>query len=158
MSLKLTLKPKKENRGKNRITHGMSDTPTYRVWRSMKTRCDNPNCKEYPYYGGRGIKYCDKWANFEGFLEDIGVIPTGQTLDRKDNDGNYCKDNCRLVPRSVQANNKSNNRLITYAGRTKTLAEWSEELDLPYPMLLQRIIRLGWDPVRAISTPHRDKR
>jgi hypothetical protein len=66
----------------------------------MKGRCLNPNNTSYPDYGGRGIEVCERWLHsFENFLADMGERPTGMTLDRKSNDGNYTKRNCRWATR-----------------------------------------------------------
>ena len=90
--------------GLGRSTHGMSNkTRTYRTWKEMRNRCRNPNATQYKWYGGRGIKICDRWSNFELFLEDMGERPEGRTLDRIDSDGNYCKANCKWSTAKEQA-------------------------------------------------------
>lgn len=79
----------------NKTTHGMHDTRQYQCWADMKTRCDSKSNKFYSYYGGRGISYCDKWKTFEGFWEDMqDGYSDDLTINRRDNDGNYNKDNC----------------------------------------------------------------
>lgn len=78
-----------------RVTHGMSNTGTYRTWRSMLARCLNPKHKFYHYYGGRGITVCPAWRTFEGFIKDMGARPTGTTIDRINTNGNYEPSNCR---------------------------------------------------------------
>lgn len=72
----------------------------------MRTRCNNPNCHAYDRYGGRGIKHDPRWFRFENFLTDMGERPAGTTLDRKDPDGPYNKDNCRWLSASKQNQNR----------------------------------------------------
>lgn len=88
--------------------HGDSSMPLYKVWCSMKQRCCNPNSKAYRDYGGRGIRICDEWVDYEPFREWAmsAGYKQGLTIDRIDNDGNYCPDNCRWVGMSVQNANK----------------------------------------------------
>ena len=85
---------KKEN-CKGVITHGMRFTKTYKSWNGMKQRCLNSNCKEYKLYGGRGIIVCEEWLKFENFYQDMGDRPKGLSLDRKDNNLGYYKENCK---------------------------------------------------------------
>lgn len=89
------------------VTHGMSNTSLYNVYTLMKSRCLSPNCKQFSYYGGRGVKVCDRWLeSFENFLEDmLDGYQENLELDRKDNDGNYCKENCRWV--TIQQNQQN---------------------------------------------------
>lgn len=91
-----------------RITkHGMTETRIYECWTNMKTRCLNKNCKEFKYYGARGIKICERWLNsFENFFEDMGNMPKNKTLDRRDNDKNYEPDNCKWSTMKEQCKNR----------------------------------------------------
>lgn len=95
----------KENALKNTV-HGMHKSKTYRIWKSMLQRCNNPKCTAYARYGGRGITVCDRWRNFENFLEDMGIQPPGLTLDRTNNNGNYEPSNCRWVTHKENCNNR----------------------------------------------------
>ena len=110
----------------NHITHGLSHTRLYRIYCGMKTRCFNENCEAYPYYGGRGITICDEWLyNFENFYN--WAMENGYrdslSIDRINNDGNYCPENCRWATDSEQANNKSTSHFIYYGGDRYTLAQ-----------------------------------
>lgn len=86
--------------------HGMHQSKTYGIWRAMIQRCTNPNTTHYNRYGGRGIKVCDRWRKFENFFDDMAVKPPGLTLDRIDNNGDYCKENCRWVTHKENCNNR----------------------------------------------------
>ena len=87
--------------------HGRSGTSTYRCWSNMKERCNNPNRKDYPQYGGRGIQVCDAWMkSFTAFLRDMGERPEGLSLDRTDVNGNYEPGNCKWATKSEQSSNR----------------------------------------------------
>ena len=85
----------------------------YRAWNLMKRRCLNKNTKEYPNYGGRGIKICDRWIhNFSNFLDDMGKKSKGCSLDRINPDGDYCPENCRWADWWEQERNRRNSRAV----------------------------------------------
>lgn len=141
--------------------HGMYGTRLYRVWHNMKTRCRDKNNHAYARYGGRGIIICAEWLDFKnfydwamrnGYKEDAEYGEC--TLDRIDNNGDYCPENCRWVSMKQQQRNKSSNRLITHNGETKTIAEWSELLQIDSSVIKARLHR-GWDENRALITPLR---
>lgn len=82
--------------------------PLYATWQGIIARCTDPNFRQYKDYGGRGICYCDKWADFEGFLEDVGDRPfKGASIDRVNPDGHYHLENFRWADRKQQGQNKS---------------------------------------------------
>lgn len=149
---------KRELNAAKRLTHGHARgrirTPEYRTWCMMKQRCCDIQNKKHQHYGGRGIKVCDRWLeSFENFLADVGPRPAGSSLDRIDNNGDYCPENCRWATAKQQARNTSRNRLITWNGVTKALAEWAEEVGIPYGSLKTRICKLGWPVERALTEP-----
>lgn len=87
--------------------HGKASeqSATYRSWAAMKRRCDNPNAENYKFYGGKGISYDPRWAEFSNFLVDMGERPEGTTLDRVRGEEGYYKNNCRWSTRSEQSAN-----------------------------------------------------
>lgn len=137
----------------SRTTHGEArrgrHTPTYKVWRYMKDRLAND-----PDYVG--VKVDPEWlSNYAKFLADVGEKPKGRrlTLDRVDNSLGYVPGNVRWATFKEQANNKTNNVLLTYKGKTLTLAEWSDLTGMPYSTLAQRVRVLGWSTEKAMETP-----
>lgn len=127
---------------------------TYIAWASMHWRCENSARADYPSYGGRGIKVCERWGSFPAFLADMGLRPEGKSLGRMDNDGPYSPENCRWETPIEQARNKRSNRRIAFAGETLTLIEWAERTRIPRQSIASRI-KAGWDLARAFGTPLR---
>lgn len=91
-----------------KTTHGGVGTPEYGSWAHLKERCSNPNCKDWPDYGGRGISVCARWRDsFANFLADMGPRPSPQhSIDRIDVNGNYEPDNCRWADPLTQRRNR----------------------------------------------------
>lgn len=117
----------------------------YRRWVSIKQRCYNPNCRQYKDYGSRGIELCNKWMQFEGFKKDMECNFSPElTLDRIDNDGNYCLENCRWVDYDTQNNNTRRNRFIKYKGIVKTLGQWIKYFDFKKSRIKTRFYCMKW--------------
>lgn len=150
--------PKKIDR---RVTHGHARDrrnrgipPEYVAWHAMHKRCaDLGNAR----YGGRGIKVCDRWIDFENFIADVGPRPSPQhSLDRfPDNDGNYEPGNVRWATAREQAQNTSKNHLLVLDGRTLCLTAWAREAGLSPQLLRWRMERLGMSLRAAMVAPKR---
>ncbi len=134
-----------------KTTHGQSNNRTYKSWNCMLMRCNNQNDIHYKDYGARGIKVCKKWLTFEGFYEDMGDRPKDMTLHRMNNNGNYCKENCKWATAKEQARNRRDSHFINYNNVTKTLSEWAYDMNLPINTLLNRLNR-GWSIEKSLNT------
>ena len=110
--------------------HGLSKTPAYRRWGSIKARCNNKNSNHYADYGGRGIKVCRRWLKFDNFQDDMGERPKGTSIDRINNNGNYEPSNCKWSTKKEQSNNRRNNIVIKYKGNEKTITEWARHFKI----------------------------
>ena len=134
--------------------HGMSKSPEYTAWRRMRRRCNFKKDSEYHNYGARGIKVCYRWEHsFENFLSDMGKRPSnGHSLDRIDVNKGYFPANCRWATNKEQSNNTRRNVFVEYNGKTLTLKQLSEELNINYNSFFSRI-RLGWSLEKIMSTP-----
>lgn len=98
------------------------------LFSSIKRRCNNKKQQNYYLYGGRGIKCL--WKSFEDFLIDMGQQPVGMTIDRIDNNGHYCRENCRWATLKEQANNKRNNVKFIYRQKEYTLTELARKFKI----------------------------
>lgn len=122
--------------------HGMKHTRIYSIWCGVKKRCNNPKCKNYNLYGGSGISICEEWNNdFMAFYEWSmkNGYQDSLTIDRIDSSKGYSPDNCRWATRKEQNNNRRSNVRISYNGRTQTLKQWCEELNLNYDLIRNRM-------------------
>src|SRR5690349_9748447 len=130
-------------------------TPTYTAWSAARGRCHNPNNKQYPRYGGRGIEMCQAWRDsFDSFLADMVGVPPALTLDRINNDQGYEAGNCRWATVKQQARNRRSSHLVTYDGITKPLIEWAEQYGLRHGTLHYRLTH-GWSVHDALTGPKR---
>ncbi len=133
-----------------KLIHGMAGTKTYASWKSMKRRCYNPNNVGFKDYGGRGIIVSKRWHKFTNFFEDMGICPTGLTLERINNQKGYSKRNCKWATHLEQNLNTRRSRLLTFKGKTKPLSIWSSELKIGYGTVLHRK-QIGWSDEKALS-------
>ena len=92
--------------GCNKVTHGERYHPLYGTWGRMLQRCYNPTSVGYKDYGGRGIDVCKEWHDIHIFIHDVGERPDGMSLDRKDNNLGYSKENCRWATDYEQSQNQ----------------------------------------------------
>lgn len=134
---------------------GEGKTRLHRCWDSMKKRCNCPTDHHYQWYGARGIKVCDdwnnsfqsfkKWALLNGYKDDL-------TIDRIDNEGDYCLENCRWITHREQCRNRRNNVLLTLDGITMCASEWSEVTGLKHSTIIYRKKKLRWDDSKTLTT------
>lgn len=148
--------------------HALARTPEYRVWQTMRLRCQVPSNRAFKNYGARGIYVCERWRqSVADFIADMGCKPTEHhEIDRINNDGSYtcgkCPEcatrgapmNCRWVTRAENSRNRRSNRLIEHSGETLTLIEWSQRLGISASTIAARLA-LGWSTEKALSTPAR---
>ena len=137
--------------------HGYSKSRIHNIWLMMKQRCYNPKYPQFKDWGGRGITICDEWLgehgaeNFIKWAKENGYADNLE-IDRKNNDGNYCPENCRWATRKEQANNKRCTHLITFNGKTQSIKQWAEEIGINYGTLISRIEDYGWSIEKALTT------
>lgn len=141
-----------------RVKHGHSInndlSQTYIAWAHMKQRCNNKKDPTYLNYGNRGITVCKRWFIFENFLKDMGEPPTkNHSLDRVNNNGNYCKNNCRWATKKQQQGNMRSNHMIVFSGQTKCIAEWARKTGIGQKCLWHRLVTLKWSVKKALTTP-----
>lgn len=136
---------------KRLMSHGGYGTGSYNSWHGIKGRCLNKSDKDYFRYGRRGIKICDKWLKFEGFYQDMGDKPEHMSIDRIDNNKGYYKENCRWATDNQQARNRSDTIFIAYGGKTMSMVEWSEYLNIDYDKFKHRVKTLKWSMDKICS-------
>jgi len=138
---------------------GLSHEPFFRVFNNIRSRITDPSIHCYKDYGGRGLKF--EWKNYMEFKKDM-YIPylehckkfgkRNTTIERIDNNGNYCKENCRWATWEEQSKNRRSNRYITYKGRTLIVADWAKELGVSRQTIGYRL-RQGWKQKDIIEIP-----
>lgn len=138
-----------------KTTHGGRHERLYGIWHGMKQRCYDKNNKDYPKWGGRGIKICDEWKNdyasFRSWSVDNGYNDS-LTIDRIDSEKGYDPSNCRWVDFHTQATNRKNIRSYVLNGEEKNLKELADEYGIQYGTLYRRI-KSGWGLEDALKAP-----
>lgn len=138
------------------VNENLKNHRTYRIWYAMRSRCLYTKHHAFHKYGGRGITFDQRWGDFLLFLEDMGHPPTNlHTIERINNDGNYCKDNCKWATKLDQNKNKSNLYKIQTVDGIANLSEACIIARFPYQTIHKRIHKYGWTLDKALSTPIR---
>lgn len=140
---------------KRNTKHGLAGTPTYKIWKDMRKRCNNKTSTSYRNYGGRGIRVCYRWGKFQNFLADMGERPLGYSIDRINYNGNYNPSNCRWANRIQQNNNSRQNVFITYNNECLTIGQWAARIGIKYNVLYMRLNEHKWPIERALTQPLR---
>lgn len=136
--------------------HGLRYHPIYPIWKSMKSRCAYKKSKQYKNYGGRGISVCKEWAEDFKVFYDWAMnngYRKGLEIDREDNNGNYCPENCRFVTPEINANNKRNNIKYNYNGELLTLPQIARKNNIGFSTLYRRIHENDLPLTEALSIP-----
>ncbi len=127
--------------------HYKSYSREYRVWWDMVNRCHKPNTKRFSDYGGRGIRVCDEWMDFRNFYRDMGDRPSKHySIDRIDNNGNYCKENCRWATRAEQYRNRRTCIYIKDDNETYLLKEIESKYKFPANYIRYRVKKYSISP------------
>jgi hypothetical protein len=125
--------------------------PNYYIWSGMIQRINNKKNPLFKYYGGRGIHICKRWLKFKNFLKDMGERPNEKySIDRINNNGHYCKNNCRWATQKEQLNNTRRNRIIKYRSKTKSISQWAEFFGIKSSTFRQRFYVYKWPFNRCI--------
>ena len=140
------------------IKHGLSKHPMFSRYSSMMARCYDKSNNEYKNYGARGITVCDRWKNSAAdFIADIGIPPSAShTMDRINNNGNYCPENFRWATKKEQAINRRVTTMLEHNGVEMCCADWGRSLGMTKKAVFDRL-RAGWPIDFAVTTPPIDK-
>lgn len=152
-----------QKRGESMVRHGESHraggkpTRLYNIWICMRDRCNNPRNPNYKHYGGRGIKVCAEWGDYEAFAvwANNNGYKNGLTIDRISVNGNYCPKNCRWASVKEQQNNKRTNHFVEVDGVKHTISEWSEISGIKATTIRRRL--KTWPAKESVFTPTKKK-
>jgi hypothetical protein len=138
------------------VSHGylITHKKLYKLYFSMRARCEKPTDPAFFRYGARGITVAADWNTPEAFCDwavshgyDLGL-----TLERLDNSKGYSPDNCAWVSRKEQARNRRSSKIISINGENRTVAEWAERYGVDVKLAYDRL-RRGWDAEKAFEEP-----
>lgn len=125
----------------------------YSIWLDMRRRCRDTKRNSAKNYINKGIKVCEEWNDFKVFKE--WAIKNGYqddlTIERKNNNKNYCPENCTWIPKSEQSKNRDSNHYLTFNNETKTLSDWARETGINRTTITSRL-RNGWSIEKALTT------
>lgn len=130
-----------------------------KIFNHMKERCYDETDRRYADWGGRGIRICQEWLNDREKFIDWAInngYKTGLSIDRIDNDGDYCPENCRWVTLSENNQNRRSCRFYTLNGKTQNLQQWCDEYNISRSMVNKRLA-MGWDFEKALTTPKKTR-
>jgi hypothetical protein len=138
-----------------KATHGMSQSPEFRIWADMRQRCQNPSNYRFPEWGGRGVTVCGRWdASFSAFYADMGQRPSSRhSIDRIDNNGHYEPTNCRWATAKQQRENQRRTKMYTFNGMTGTLKDLARHAGIRYSAVHQRVTKMQWPLDKALTKP-----
>jgi hypothetical protein len=134
-------------------THGMSQTTEYKIWAGIRKRCYTTTYREYHLYGGRGIRMAREWKrSFEAFYRDMGARPSpSHSIERKDNNRGYNKDNCVWALAVDQTRNRRIGHFVRYNGQRMHLKQFSDLLKHSYFSIYAWVVRDGMSPEQAAA-------
>lgn len=139
------------NMPQHNTKHGKTGSKVYEAWDAMMDRCYRGNHQYYSKYGGRGIKVCDRWHDFQNFYADMGDPEPHLSLDRINNDSDYTPENCRWATKREQSVNRSVTRWIELNGERLHLSGWAEKLGISREALHYRVKKFGAE--KALTMP-----
>ena len=149
-------KRKERNEGNTYgVKHGGYRTKLYSVWKQMRQRCTVTTHPMFKHYGARGICVCKKWdENFNEFYEWSikNGYKEGLTIERVDNDGCYCPENCEWITRKKQNINRRNTVKIDGAPIVSLLEKYNVKKE-DMNAVRARVLVLGWSLEKAVATP-----